>query len=162
MHAARGRLPCGNVFGFVYAIPGVCRGGIYASRQGCAPRGVCGKTSRFPRFVGRGLDPAAPMIFQNNFYNVRRARSPALQGKNKHQTDPVPANAAPFRGPQPCGPYNVGQTPYNPYPGGGLRRGQDPALPCEIHTTPNRERAVCRRALPPALDLLAERAMIKP
>ena len=42
MHAARGRSPCGDVFGFVYAIPGVCRGGIYASRQGCAPRGVCG------------------------------------------------------------------------------------------------------------------------
>ena len=70
IHAARGRLPCGNVFGFVYAVPGVCRGGNYASRQGCATRGVCGQYGRFPRFVGRAFTPAA---------NVRRGQDPALQ-----------------------------------------------------------------------------------
>ena len=52
---------------FVYAVPGVCRGGIYASWQGCAARGVCGKNDRMRRFVGRGLDPAAPMINLKNF-----------------------------------------------------------------------------------------------
>ena len=44
--------------GIIDAIPGVCRGGIYASRQGCALRGVCGETGRLPRFVWRGQDPA--------------------------------------------------------------------------------------------------------
>ena len=45
----------------------VCRGGIYASRQGCAPRKVYGKYGRFPRFVGRAISPAEPMIFSKNF-----------------------------------------------------------------------------------------------
>ena len=35
-------LPPPPVPGVIDAIPGVCRGGIYASRQGCAPRGVYG------------------------------------------------------------------------------------------------------------------------
>ena len=41
MHAARARLPHGNVFLRVRGTL-ICRGGIYASRQGCAPRGVPG------------------------------------------------------------------------------------------------------------------------
>ena len=38
----------------------VCRGGIYASRQGCAPRGVCGIIGRIRRSVGRAFTPAEP------------------------------------------------------------------------------------------------------
>ena len=41
----------------------ICRGGIYAARQGCAPRGGCGKIDRFPYPVGRAFTPAEPIIF---------------------------------------------------------------------------------------------------
>ena len=59
MYAARDRLPCCNGFWLAYAVPGVCRGGIHASRQGFTPRGVCGKYDRFPYPVGRAFTPAA-------------------------------------------------------------------------------------------------------
>ncbi len=111
MYAARARLPRGNVFGFVYAVPGVCRGGIYASRQGCALRGGCGMTARFRRFVGRAISPAAQCVIYNlrpgngQRHNVRRAACmrPLQTGANMQQSV------------------------------NGWRRGQDPALQCQTN-----------------------------
>ena len=56
-------LPPPPVPGVIDAIPGVCRGGIYASRQGCAPRGVPWKNDHIRRFVGRAFTPAANIAF---------------------------------------------------------------------------------------------------
>ena len=41
----------------------VCRGRIYAARQGCAASRGLRLVARSRWFVGRGLDPAEPMIF---------------------------------------------------------------------------------------------------
>ena len=61
------------------AVPGVCRGGIYASRQGCAIAQGCRLVARFPHSVGRGLGPAAHYyFFEFEKSSVRRAKSPAL------------------------------------------------------------------------------------
>ena len=56
-------LPPPPVPGIIDAIPSVCRGGIYASRQGCSTRGGCGKHDRIRRIVGRAFTPAEPIIF---------------------------------------------------------------------------------------------------
>ena len=56
----------------------ICRGGIYASRQGCAPRGVPGKIARFPRFVRRGLDPAADGCLMGTFFGKEAKPVPCV------------------------------------------------------------------------------------
>ena len=48
VHARRTRLPYNNVFWFVYAMPGVCRGGIHAARQGYAVTWGSRKNRPFP------------------------------------------------------------------------------------------------------------------
>ena len=87
VHARRTRLPYNNVFWFVYAMPGVCRGGIYASRQGCAPRGVCGKIACFRYSVGRAFTPAANIAF----FKIIGAAGSAPAGASRTGA------AAPFR-----------------------------------------------------------------
>ena len=56
----------------------ICRGGNYASRQGCALRGVRGKYGRLPRFVGRGLDPAVAVCLVFTFLGNVAAPGSAL------------------------------------------------------------------------------------
>ena len=87
VHARRTRLPYNNVFWFVYAMPGVCRGGIYASRQGCALRGVCGKIACFRCSVGRAFTPAANIAF----FKIIGAAGSAPAGASRTGA------AAPFR-----------------------------------------------------------------
>ena len=101
----------------------VCRGRIYAARQGCAPRGVYGKNGRLPRFVGRGLDPAEPMIFQ-----IIYVGQPPPQPKNGFvgQTGTGRMHAAPTN-------REKRHTNRKWATRGGWRRGQDPALQCKIH-----------------------------
>ena len=49
IYAARGRLPCGNAFGFVYAVPLFVGEAYMPPGRGVLPCGVCGKIGRLPR-----------------------------------------------------------------------------------------------------------------
>ena len=53
MYAARACSPYGNVFGFVYAVALFVGAADMPPGRGVPSRGVCGKSGRFPRFVGR-------------------------------------------------------------------------------------------------------------
>ena len=81
--------------------------------RGERPRGVCGKTSRFPRFVGRGFTPAAPII---NFKIIIMCGGRNRPPYNARYTPGRPGTGQrrKVRGPHTCGPYNARYTPYKP------------------------------------------------
>ncbi len=63
-------LPPPPVPGIIDALPGVCRGGIYASRQGCAPRGVPGSL------------PVSPTMRDKQRANHKRAATHRFGGRH--------------------------------------------------------------------------------
>ena len=110
----------------------ICRGGIYASRQGCALRGVYGGNDRIRRSVGRGLDLRAKSRLRRLRSETRlRAQTPPHIIKikkfigaagvntrptiqNKRHAYPVTGNAAPFRRAACMPPLRIDQTPSQP------------------------------------------------
>ena len=83
----------------------ICRGGIYAARQGCAPRGGCGKIDRFPYPVGRAFTPAEPIIFLIFICNMCGGRNrPPCKAKQTTYNPQTP-NTRNVRGRHVCRPY---------------------------------------------------------
>ena len=66
MHAARGRLPDGDVFWSMYAVPLFVGEAYMPPGRGERSRGVCGEIDRSRYSVGRAFTPAANIAFFKN------------------------------------------------------------------------------------------------
>ena len=104
MHAARGRLPDGDVFWSMYAVPLFVGEAYMPPGRGERSRGVCGEIDRSRYSVGRAFTPAANIAFFKN-HRCSGVKTPPYRAR---QTPGRPGNGqcrAPFRGRHLCRPY---------------------------------------------------------
>ena len=106
----RGRSPHGNGFGFVYAVPGVCRGGIYASRQGCAITRGFREHRPFSPFCRAGVHARRTDDFLI-FIMCGGVKTPPYRIRQT-KIHPATPNTRKVCGPHTCGPYEPRKTPY--------------------------------------------------